>query len=65
MTFTFTVKKTFGQEWAAMLWRIMSNTGKGYKKPSMKRTGKGEDKRADKVGVPSLYRRYNKRYSVS
>lgn len=56
----------FGKNWAAMLWRVMVLTGRGYKRESLKRTGKGEDRRKDKLeakGVTKRFRQYRNRYA--
>ncbi len=58
---------TFAQHWCAMLWRVMSATGKGYRLHSMRRTGRAEDRRADKLeaaelGLSQRDRRYRDRY---
>lgn len=50
--------------WLQMLWNKMASTGHGYRHPSLKHTGKGQDRRPDKLGgEPSLLRRYRNRYS--
>lgn len=59
--------KTFGKEWASMLWQIMNITGKGYKHHSLRNTGKGEDRRQDKLDVANRgerqdWRTYQQRY---
>lgn len=41
--------------WVSQLWTIMGHTGKGYARPSMKHTGRGLDRRNDKLKeVPSI-----------
>ena len=35
--------------WIAMLWNVMSRTGHGYKRPSLKHTGIDDDRRNDKL----------------
>ena len=35
--------------WIAMLWNVMSRTGNGYWRPSMKHTGIDDDRRNDKM----------------
>ncbi len=35
--------------WIALLWDAMGRTGRGYRKPSLKHTGRGEDRRPDKL----------------
>ena len=57
----------FGKNWAAMLWRVMVLTGRGYKRESMGHTGKGNDRRKDKLedarlGIPKAFRQYRDRY---
>ncbi len=42
--------QTFCRQWSEWLWRTMSNTGKGYKRHSLRNSGKGKDRRADKLG---------------
>lgn len=42
--------------WVSMLWHAMQVTGKGYKRHSLRNTGRGTDRRSDKlreVRVPS------------
>lgn len=51
--------------WIVMLWDTMMKTGKGYKMQSLRNTGKGTDRRADKLeqlGVSRLARQYSNRY---
>lgn len=50
--------------WTRMLWDAMSRTGKGYRKPSMRRTP-DEDRRGDKVGLfkNKHFRGHNRRYT--
>lgn len=33
-----------------LLWHVMSKTGNGYRRDSLRNTGKGTDRRADKLG---------------
>lgn len=40
----------FRAHWVSWLWYAMSKTGKGYRRPSMKRNGRGE-RRLDKTGL--------------
>ena len=47
--------------WIAMLWRAMSATGNGYKRHSLRRTGRGDDRRPGKDGVPRHFRRIHNR----
>ena len=35
--------------WIELLWTAMQKTGKGYHRQSLKRTGKGVDRRNDKL----------------
>lgn len=71
-------KESFSKAWTARLWHAMSITGKGYRPPSLRNTGRGDDRRADKrvsrddsgqivvgeyAGWPKAMRSYSKRYS--
>ena len=48
------VKQTkFLGEWISMLWHAMAATGNGYKRDSLKRTGRGDDRRNDKLRFAS------------
>ena len=43
----------------------MTHTGKGYKRDSMRNTGRGDDRRKDKLAesdVPKMFRQYRTRY---
>ena len=42
--------QTFCRQWSEWLWKTMSNTGHGYKRHSLRNSGKGKDRRADKLG---------------
>lgn len=60
---------SFGQWWAALLWRVMTITGKGYRRHSMRNTGIGKDRRKDKLesarmGISPMLRRYQSRYGA-
>lgn len=35
--------------WRQVLWQAMTKTGHGYRKHSLKHTGKGKDRRNDKL----------------
>lgn len=53
--------------WVAFLWRGMWKTGKGYMRGSLRRTGKGDDRRPDKLEgtmakEPKWLRSYHGRY---
>lgn len=54
------------EKYVALLWEIMATTGKGYKKGSLRNSGKGEDRRADKLGTKKskFFRSYAKRYDA-
>jgi len=39
----------FVKNWIATLWNAMATTGRGYRRPSMRHTGKGTDRRLDKL----------------
>lgn len=55
----------FSVLWCSLLWTTMARTGKGYRKTSLKRTGKGKDRRPDKLKRPmrKCFRAYEQRYS--
>jgi hypothetical protein len=38
------------QQWCALLWNVMARTGNGYRRHSLRHTGRGDDKRTKKVG---------------
>jgi hypothetical protein len=62
-------RPTFGQIWASQLWQVMSATTRGYHRHSLRNTGKGNDRRKDKLeaaerGIPTAFRRYRDRYST-
>lgn len=42
-------KPKFLAKYVALLWEIMSLTGKGYKQHSLRHTGEGDDRRKDKL----------------
>jgi hypothetical protein len=55
--------KSFTARWSTMLWTAMQMSGNGYKKESMKHTGRGADRRGDKIdGNSKLMRQYQARY---
>lgn len=59
-------ERRFTKQWVSMLWRAMGATGKGYRYPSTKRTGVGDDRRKDKLDnplQPKWHRSYAKRYA--
>lgn len=37
--------------WSSLLWEAMRKTGRGYHRPSSRHTGKGQDRRPDKLVV--------------
>ena len=44
--------------WIGLLWEVMTRTGRGYRRFSLRRTGVGDDRRDDKrEGEPSLVRK--------
>jgi len=57
----------FCEAWVSMLWNAMRATGKGYKRHSLRNTGRGDDRRKDKLEVQRHHsqdmRRYRVRYS--
>ena len=56
---------TFIQRWTAMLRNTMEKTGNGYRLPSIKHTGIGDDRRADKLKrpMPKALRQHHARYA--
>ena len=57
------------RRWISMLWHVMSATGNGYKRHSLRRTGRGDDRREDKLngavaGVPKCFRQHSERYGA-
>ena len=55
------VKQTkFLGEWISMLWHAMAATGNGYKRDSLKRTGRGDDRRNDKLRMVESLDAYEK-----
>lgn len=54
--------------WVALLWRGMWKRGAGYMRNSLRHTGRGEDRRKDKLegplrGVSKFFRSYATRYA--
>jgi len=45
----------------------MAKTGNGYKRHSLRNTGKGDDRRKDKLDRPEkkMFRSYRNRYAVA
>ena len=39
----------FCRQWSEWLWRTMCSSGEGYKRDSLRNTGRGTDRRADKL----------------
>jgi hypothetical protein len=55
--------------WISLLRRAMFAKSKGFRLPSMKNTGRGEDRRKDKLegplaGVPKAFRSHAARYAA-
>ena len=50
-------ERVFRDAWISVLWKAMANTGKGYRRHSLRNTGRGEDRRKDKFGTTKLSRR--------
>lgn len=55
--------------WVSLLRRAMVARGEGYRFPSMRNTGRGEDRRKDKLegplaGYPKAFRSYAARYAA-
>lgn len=44
-------ERRFLDKWVSLLWHVMSATGKGYRRHSLKNTGVDDDRRADKLQV--------------
>jgi hypothetical protein len=44
-------ERQFCANWITMLWFAMSKTGKGYRRPSLRNSGKGTNRRVDKLGT--------------
>jgi hypothetical protein len=58
------LSKKFAARWSSMLWAAMRSSGEGYRTPSMKNTGKGTDRRSDKLdGSSKMMRGYQHRYT--
>ena len=47
----------FRTAWIEVLWKAMAKTGNGYKRHSLRNTGRGDDRRKDKFGTTKLSRR--------
>lgn len=61
-------EKSLTKNLVSVLWHAMNLTGKGYRRHSLRHTGRGDDRRRDKLdceasGVPQWLRRYRQRYS--
>ena len=53
------------EAWIALLRQVMAVTGRGYRRYSLRNTGKGADRRRDKLdGVPRVFARYRNRYET-
>lgn len=50
-------EQKFREMWLQLLWIAMSKTGRGYRRPSMRHSGKGNDRRKDKLITTKLVRR--------
>lgn len=57
-------RQTFTQRWSQMLWAAMGATGHGYKRHSTRNTGRGSDRRKDKLETDEtrLMRQYRNQY---
>lgn len=49
-------ERTFCEVWVATLWAAMGKTGRGYRRHSLRHTGKGDDRRKDKLGTTKIER---------
>lgn len=63
--------KRFCEAWSNMLWGAMHKTQRGLRLNSLRNSGRGQDRRADKLvsktgelPKPALLRRYQARYPV-
>lgn len=54
-------ERKFCELWLQLLWMAMSKTGRGYRRPSMRHSGKGADRRKDKLITTKLIRRLAQR----
>lgn len=50
-------ERKFCEFWLQMLWMAMSKTGRGYRRPSMRHSGVGNDRRKDKFITTKVQRR--------
>lgn len=55
---------SFAVVWNQILWNAMMKTGKGYRMYSLKNTGKGQDRRADKLSGESKLQRKARDQSI-
>ncbi len=59
----------FVKRWVAMLeFTMREKTGKGFRLNSLRNTGRGDDRRKDKLeaarfGIPKAFRQYQRRYA--
>lgn len=60
-----TPEPVFREQWVQMLWIAMARTGKGYRRPSLRHSGKGTDRRKDKLTTTRLQRRLALRVQVA
>lgn len=51
------LEKDFRAMWVSMLWQAMLKTGKGYKRVTQRHSGKGEDRRKDKLEAVERHKR--------
>jgi len=59
--------RKFIELWITLLREAMAKTGNGYKRHSLRNTGKGDDRRKDKLEQPEkkMFRNYRNRYAVN
>ncbi len=50
-------ERVFREAWISVIWKAMTATGRGYRRHSLRHTGRGEDRRKDKAGTTKLSRR--------
>jgi hypothetical protein len=50
-------EQKFREHWLQLLWMAMAKTGRGFRKQSLRHSGKGDDRRKDKLITTKLTRR--------
>lgn len=49
-------ERIFRDAWVSVLWKAMAETGKGFHRHSLRHSGRGDDRRPDKIGATKLSR---------